>query len=85
MGIFNLRLSPKGQITVPVEIRRLLGAELGGQVQFSTRDGGQVVLVAKKRSIKDLRGLVPRPAKPVDDDAAIAAAVLERNRPGGPV
>jgi AbrB family looped-hinge helix DNA binding protein len=82
MGLFDAKTSLKGQVTVPVEVRRLIGLEAGGKVQFQTEADGRVYVTAKKRSIKGLRGLVPRPPETVDVDAAIATAVLKRNRPG---
>ena len=76
------RVSSKGQVTVPAEVRRLIGLEAGSKVQFHTTADGKVFLLAKKRSIKDLKGLVARPPEPVDVRAAITAEVARRNRPG---
>lgn len=82
MGLFDAKTSAKGQVTVPVEVRRLIGLEAGGKVQFQTDSEGRVYLTAKKRSIKALKGLVARPPSPVDVDAAISSAVMRRNRAG---
>lgn len=80
--MFDAKTSAKGQVTVPVEVRRLIGLEAGGKVQFQTDSEGRVYLTAKKRSIKALKGLVARPPSPVDVDAAISSAVMRRNRAG---
>lgn len=85
MGLFDAKTSSKGQVTVPVEVRRLIGLEAGGKVQFQTDSEGRVYLTAKKRSIKALKGLVPKPPEAINIDAAIAAAVSKRNRPGTPM
>ena len=82
MGLFDAKTSAKGQVTVPVEVRRLIGLEAGGKVRFQTDSEGRVYLTAKKRSIKALKGLVARPPSPVDVDAAISSAVMRRNRAG---
>jgi AbrB family looped-hinge helix DNA binding protein len=41
---YKSRLRNKGQITVPPEIRNLLGAEEGDDLLFSTDDAGRVVI-----------------------------------------
>ena len=45
MAVMNLaKLSANGQITVPAEIRRLLGLKSGGKILFFQNQGGEVVL-----------------------------------------
>ena len=45
MVVVNLaKLSANGQITVPVEIRRLLGLKSGDKILFFQNQGGEVVL-----------------------------------------
>jgi AbrB family looped-hinge helix DNA binding protein len=83
MGLFDAKSSSKGQITVPAEVRDLIGLKPGGRVQFRTHADGRVEIVAKKRSIKGLKGLFAKPQKPVDVDKAIATDVRRRNQPGG--
>jgi antitoxin PrlF len=85
MGLFDAKTSAKGQVTVPVEVRRLIGLEAGGKVQFQTDSEGRVYVTAKKRSIKALKGLVPKSPETINIDAAISAAVAKRNRPGTPM
>lgn len=38
------RVSSNGQITVPIEIRRILGLKEGDKVLFLTRENGEVVI-----------------------------------------
>lgn len=85
MGLFDAKTSSKGQVTVPVEVRRLIGLEAGGKVQFQTDSEGRVYVTAKKRSIKALKGLFPQPSSPVDVDAAISSEVMRRNKAGSAI
>ncbi len=84
MGLYTAKSSLKGQVTVPAEVRQLIGLQPGGELQFRTMPGGKVEVVAKKRSIAHLKGIFARPSSPVDIDAAIAAEVADRNRPQHP-
>ena len=85
MGLFDAKTSSKGQVTVPVEVRRLIGLEAGGKIQFQSDADGRVYVTAKKRSIKALKGLFPQPSSPVDVDAAITSEVTRRNKAGSEI
>lgn len=41
---YKSRLRPKGQITVPTEIRSMLGAEEGDDLFFSADENGRVII-----------------------------------------
>ncbi len=71
--------SAKGQVTIPVAIRRKLGIEPGTQVRFAERDG-MVVLEKVDADISSLFGILksPRPISLEDMDEAIGDAVAER-------
>jgi len=58
-------LTSKGQITIPVEIRKKLGLKTGDRVQFVEGANGEIVLKPKNRSIMDLYGAVKWTGKPV--------------------
>ena len=79
MAGFEASTSAKGQLTVPTEVRKLIGLPPSGKVVFQPDKTGRVYLVAKQRSIKSLKGLVPQTRGPLDVDAAIAAEVRRRN------
>lgn len=81
MGLFEAKTSLKGQVTVPVQVRKALGLEGGGRLQFRTLEDGRVELRAKKRGLSHIKGLFTQPPQPIDDDAEIMAEVWERNRP----
>ena len=69
-------MTTKGQITIPAIVRAALGVEAGDRVEFVQIEPGRFELVAATHSIKELKGLVRRPATPVTIEAmnkAIAA------------
>lgn len=82
MGVFTVNASMKGQVTVPSEVRKIIGLEPGGKLQFRVADDGTVTVIAKRRGIAHLRGIFETPENPIDIDAEIEAEVWERNRPG---
>lgn len=54
-------LTSKGQITIPADIRRSLGVHPQDRISFTPMPDGTVVLRAKTRSLKDLKGLLQAP------------------------
>jgi AbrB family looped-hinge helix DNA binding protein len=68
-------LTSKGQITIPVEVRSALGLDAGDRVEFVEVERGKFVIVAATGHVRALKGLIPKPAKPVsirEMNAAIA-------------
>ena len=51
-------ITSKGQVTIPVEIRKALGLTAGERVVFTQLDDGTTVFRAKTRSIMELRGIL---------------------------
>jgi antitoxin PrlF len=76
-------VTSKGQITLPVQIRRRLGLRPGDRVQFVETDRGKFEMTAANRSVRDLKGVLYREGrKPVtieemNEAIARAAAGLE--------
>lgn len=72
--------SIKGQVTIPVAIRRKLGIEAGTPVRFVERDG-VVVLEKVDTSLRSLCGILTArvPITLEDIDNAIGDEVVERN------
>ncbi len=70
-------LSPKGQITLPKELRDALGLQPGDQLVFSIIDG-EVVITPKSINFNDLAGLLGSPpngrASLEDIDATVTEA-----------
>ena len=82
MGIYNASTSLKGQVTVPAEVRKIMGLEPGGRLQFRTGEDGTVTVVAKRRGARGLKGIFGQPDAPIDVEAEIMKEVWQRNRPG---
>lgn len=55
-------LTSKGQVTVPVEIRRFLKIGPGDKVLF-TRTGSRVEILPVTSSVKELKACLPTPGK----------------------
>ena len=71
----SAKLTSKGQITIPQEVRERMGVSEGDRVDFVYLDDGGFALKPATRSIKDLEGIIPlrrRPATLAEMDAAIA-------------
>lgn len=69
-------VTSKGQITIPAKVRVDMGLSTGDRIDFIRMEDGHYAVVPASHSIKSLKGIVPRPVKPVsldDMQAAIAA------------
>ena len=69
-------ISSKGQVTIPVDVRRRLGVEASDKVAFVIADSGTVELRPVRFRVADLRGIVPAlpDRETVDFDDQIAEA-----------
>jgi antitoxin PrlF len=69
-------VTSKGQVTIPVEVRNLLGLSTGDRIEFVlNEETGRYEVVPATRSVTALKGIIRKPAKPVsieDMNAAIA-------------
>jgi AbrB family looped-hinge helix DNA binding protein len=61
-------ITSKGQITIPKEVRERLKVDAGDRVEFVEVEKGVFAMVAATRDIRDLKGIVPKPAKPVSTE-----------------
>ncbi len=57
------KLTSKGQITLPKEIRLKLGLKQGDRVRFIVEDDGRVRLLPAKRDVSELLGILPKPKR----------------------
>jgi AbrB family looped-hinge helix DNA binding protein len=67
-------VTSKGQVTIPAAVRAALGLHQGDRIDFVETEDGFVIAPATA-SIRQLKGIVPKPAAPVsieDMEAAIA-------------
>ncbi|OGA28334.1 MAG: AbrB family transcriptional regulator [Betaproteobacteria bacterium RIFCSPLOWO2_02_FULL_65_24] len=58
-------VTSKGQITLPKGVREALGVEAGDRVDFIETGKGVFAVVAATRDVRELKGMIPRPKKPV--------------------
>ncbi len=58
-------LTSKGQTTIPKAIRRHLGLKPGDKIRFLVEDDGRVIVLPATLHLRDLRGSLPKPSKPV--------------------
>lgn len=72
-------ISSKGQVTIPVDVRRRLGVAAADKVAFVFADEGKVELRPVRFRVADLRGIVPAlPGREtIDFDDQIAEAFEE--------
>ena len=74
-------VTSKGQITIPVEIRRRLDLKTGDKIDFIIDDTNHVSFSPVTQNITTLKGLVAKPERSVSIDqmkATIKAASVER-------
>ncbi|NWG54502.1 MAG: AbrB/MazE/SpoVT family DNA-binding domain-containing protein [Hydrogenophilaceae bacterium] len=67
-------LTSKGQLTLPKEVRQALGVGPGDRVDFVRMEDGNFAVMPATKSVKSLKGIIPKPKKPVtleDMDRAI--------------
>jgi AbrB family looped-hinge helix DNA binding protein len=58
-------VTSKGQITIPLEVRKKLGIKPGDRVRFIEGENGEYILKPKTSSIMDMEGCVHWTGKPV--------------------
>lgn len=67
------KLTSKGQITIPKDVRKALGLHTGDRLAFRVHDGGTVEVEAEKVSLASLRGAVRTKVRGVSLEAMNAA------------
>lgn len=69
-------ITSKGQVTIPVDVRRRLGLEAGDRIEFELNEAtGHYEVFPATQPITALKGIVKQPARSVsidDMNAAIA-------------
>jgi AbrB family looped-hinge helix DNA binding protein len=53
------RLTTKGQLTIPVELRRRYGLDAGDEVEFIAEDRGAYLIPIKRKALLELAGALP--------------------------
>lgn len=71
-------ITSKGQVTIPKSVRDRLKLHAGDKLDFIVESDGTVRLVPITGSIKELKGLVPRPKRKLSledmDNAVVRGA-----------
>jgi AbrB family looped-hinge helix DNA binding protein len=68
-------MTSKGQLTVPISIRKALKLEAGARVEFVEIENNKFAIVPVNKTIQSLKGILRKPAQPVsieDMNQAIA-------------
>lgn len=81
--VTRTRVTSKGQVTLPVGLRRKLAIEAGDDLVFDETPEGVMVRVVHRRKLGDFLGAVPVEGTVTGRDAeraAVAARLAERHR-----
>jgi AbrB family looped-hinge helix DNA binding protein len=76
IGMVSAKLTSKGQITIPANVRAALGVEAGSRLEFVETGKGQFAIIAATEEVQSLKGMLKKPATPVtieEMNLAIAA------------
>lgn len=63
-----VKLTSKGRITIPADVRRDLKVDTGDRVEFIQIAPGRYEFVAATQSVTQLKGMFGKPAKKVSID-----------------
>ena len=66
-------LTTKGQITIPIDVRRALKVETGDRVEFIQIEPGRFEVIAATRSVRELKGRFGKPKRAVSIEEMNAA------------
>ena len=58
-------LTVKGQVTIPVEVRKRMGLDAGDRIEFVELDDGQYLIKPAIDDVRSLKGLLKKPRRPV--------------------
>lgn len=61
----SAKLTSKGQITIPANVRAALGLDAGSRVEFVETGKGQFAIIAATDDVQSLKGMLKKPARPV--------------------
>jgi len=68
-------LAADGTIKLPPSIQKVLGLKSGDRIELLRFDDGQVLMIAKNRSISMLKGILPKPELDCSADELVESAV----------
>jgi antitoxin PrlF len=74
-------ITSKGQLTIPVQVRKALGVDSGDRIEFVELAKGQFAIIPATRSLQELNGLFKgrrKTAATVEEmDEAIAKGIAD--------
>jgi AbrB family looped-hinge helix DNA binding protein len=73
-------LTSKGQITIPVDVRRALNVEAGDRVEFVQVEPGRFEVIAATHSVRELKGRFGKPERTTSIDEMNAAIASQGSR-----
>jgi antitoxin PrlF len=57
--VVRARISSKGQLTIPQEIRERYGLDTGDEVEFISEEKGAYLVPLKRKKLMDFYGILP--------------------------
>lgn len=78
------KISSKGQITIPANVRRALNLKTGTRIRFIEQEDGRFSFVPLTGSIREMKGIVPSIGRTVsleEMDQAIAEGASRGMKP----
>jgi len=80
--MLSAKITSKGQITIPKDIRLHLKIDQGDKIEFFVGENGMVIISPIRSDVRKLKGIVAKPNKPVSieqmKDAIIAGAISNK-------
>ena len=71
-------ITSKGQVTIPREVREALGVSFGDRIDFVEVEKGRFVILPATGSVQELKGIVPKPKRPVSIEEMNGAIAMRR-------
>jgi len=71
-------VTAKGQITIPIQVRAALGVSFGDRIDFIEVEKGRFVIVPATCSVQELKGIIPKPKKPVSIEEMNGAMAMRK-------
>lgn len=66
-------MTTKGQVTIPLDVRRRLGLSAGDRIEFVELESGTFAIKPAIDDVRSLKGLLRKPARPVSIEDMTAA------------
>ena len=74
------RISSKGQITIPKDIRSLLDLHSGDKINFIVDESGEVRFLPATQDVSTLKGIIAKPKKAVSVEEMKASVKARASR-----